>query len=190
MDTSIPPPPAIKKSGLSTGCIVAIVLSILLVLGLGVLGIIADIAIPAGNRKVKVVTTLVTQQQMSISLKGYVVEYNRYPVSDGETSAQDCAGPWLEALLGNEPKLNPRQIVFMDISNAKRNQAGLLNLGGAHALADAWGRTMHAMMDTNSDGKLADPEHPGSVLAERVLIWSAGPDGDFNTWNDNICSWK
>lgn len=189
----MPPPPPVKKSGLSTGCIVGIVLSILLVLGLVVLAVIAAIAIPAGNavlQKAKVLTTRAAEQHVIISLTTYLTEYNRYPVTDGETSALDCAGPWLEALLGNEPKLNPRKIVFLNTINTKRNQAGLINLGGMHTMADAWGRPLHAMMDTNSDGKLADPEHPGSVLAERVLIWSAGPDGDFNTWNDNICSWK
>lgn len=26
-------------------------------------------------------------------------------------------------------------------------------------------------------------------LDEPILVWSAGPDGDFDTWEDNVTSW-
>jgi len=28
-----------------------------------------------------------------------------------------------------------------------------------------------------------------AFLPETILVWSAGPDGDFDTWADNIKSW-
>jgi hypothetical protein len=57
------------------------------------------------------------------------------------------------------------------------------------ALYDPWGHYYHIRLDGDGDGSVADPEKPGERLKQRVIIWSAGKDGDPDTWNDNVISW-
>ena len=56
------------------------------------------------------------------------------------------------------------------------------------ALYDPWGGLYLVRLDGDGDGFVADPEH-GGRLAQMVIIWSAGRDGDPNTWKDNVKSW-
>jgi len=56
-------------------------------------------------------------------------------------------------------------------------------------LLDVWGQPYRLSMDTDGDGKVSDPEHPGMWLAHPVIVWSAGDDGNPATWADNIKSW-
>ena len=44
-------------------------------------------------------------------------------------------------------------------------------------------------VDQNGDGKVENPEVPGTLIPESIAIWSAGPDGDFDTWADNVKTW-
>jgi hypothetical protein len=34
-----------------------------------------------------------------------------------------------------------------------------------------------------------ESESPGSTIPESVVVWSAGKDGDFETWDDNVKTW-
>jgi type II secretory pathway pseudopilin PulG len=192
---SPPPPPvssAPKKSGLSTGCIVALVLGIIAVAGIGVIGILAALAIPTYAKvqeKAKQIQTLVEAQTLVVSLKGFHTEYGGFPVPDGEGSALPSEGKWLEAQLAHDADLNPRKIQFSQYPPSKPGRAGL-DTSSTRALVDSWGNRYRVLMDTNGDGKVPDPEHTGASLSETVAVWSAGPDGDFNTWKDNVKSWK
>ena len=57
-------------------------------------------------------------------------------------------------------------------------------------LVDSWGNPFRVVVDGNGDGSVADPSVPESVVAEEFIVYSAGPDGDFSTWGDNITTWK
>jgi len=39
-------------------------------------------------------------------------------------------------------------------------------------------------------GRVADPANPGARLKEKVIVWSAGKDGDPATREDNVSSWE
>jgi hypothetical protein len=71
--------------------------------------------------------------------------------------------------------------------------AGLEELDGEFGLYDPWGQTYQVVLDTDYDEQIENPE-PGlkgeEMLKSSFIVWSAGPDGDFDTWEDNICSWK
>lgn len=68
-------------------------------------------------------------------------------------------------------------------------QNGLsLNADGRGSLWDPWGNQYRIRLDTNDDSKVADPRS-NEPIAETVLIWSAGEDGDFETWKDNPKTW-
>lgn len=60
---------------------------------------------------------------------------------------------------------------------------------------DSWGSLYYIICDFNNDGKVPNPElltvppKPGATqkeLSARIVIFSAGPDGDPATWEDNV----
>jgi hypothetical protein len=60
---------------------------------------------------------------------------------------------------------------------------------------DGWGSLYYIICDFNNDGKVPNPEllsvppKPGATqkeLSARIVIFSAGPDGDPATWEDNM----
>ena len=68
----------------------------------------------------------------------------------------------------------------------------------ASPVIDAWGMPYFGVFDFNRDGVVPDPEvqanpalrierHP--FLARPSAVFSAGPDGDPATWQDNIKNW-
>lgn len=60
---------------------------------------------------------------------------------------------------------------------------------------DGWGSLYYIICDFNNDGKVLNPElltvppKPGATQKElntRIALFSAGPDGDPATWEDNV----
>jgi len=65
---------------------------------------------------------------------------------------------------------------------------------GAYGVADVYGKPYRIRLDTNQDETLINPNPDQAAagrptLKTRVLVWSAGKDGDWNTWDDNLMSW-
>jgi hypothetical protein len=142
-----------------------------------------------------------TALQLKNSISAYFTEYRNYPVfapdKDG-TVESGCA--LMDILLGSDTQKepggrNPRGIAFYTDKAAKPIDEGRFRRGvtldenGGGELWDAWGNHYRVRLDTNGDGKVENPEAPGTQLPESILIWSAGPDGDFETWKDNVKSW-
>jgi hypothetical protein len=93
----------------------------------------------------------------------------------------------LDVLLAVDVKRNPRGIRFWEPPPSK-GSAGYSASGG---LVDPWGRNGYRiLLDDNNDGHIDDPEKVRGAISGSVLMYSAGPDGDFLTWGDNVCSWK
>ncbi len=93
----------------------------------------------------------------------------------------------LQTLLGGHPTKNPRRIIFMQTPKSGW-LSGSYSPGAG--LTDPWRKEGYRMLfDYDGDGLIANPEG-GSAVKRPVLIYSAGPDQDFTTWDDNVCSWK
>jgi hypothetical protein len=65
---------------------------------------------------------------------------------------------------------------------------------GAYGIVDYKGKPYRIRLDTNHDETLTNPNTDQAAkgrptLKARVLVWSAGKDGDWNTWDDNLMSW-
>jgi len=65
---------------------------------------------------------------------------------------------------------------------------------GAYGVVDCYGKPYRIRLDTNHDETLTNPNPQQAAggrptLKARVLVWSAGKDGDWNTWDDNLMSW-
>lgn len=194
---SLPPQP---RKGISTGCIVALVVSIVGIAALTVIAIIASLAIPAFTKaksKAEMVHAKSTIKQLEIATKSYQVEYARLPLREGSSPAggdqsSDTTDPdgraLIDTLLGKSTANNPRGITFVAFPPARASGAGYTPASG---LRDPWGRNGYRiLLDANGDNGITDPEGLISALPATILIYSAGPDGDFTTWADNVCSWK
>jgi hypothetical protein len=100
-------------------------------------------------------------------------------------------GQLVDVLMADDEKLNPRQIHYIDPPVATQTKGpGLYEGPVMRALVDSWGKPMRIALEDSHTTELPDPEHPSAKIKANVLIWSAGPDGNFDTWKDNIASWK
>ncbi len=159
-------------------------------------------------------------QVMSIGISNAVeqfqADYGRLPLPastevpgndmDMETSPdQDLVA----ILAGKEEELpapqNPRGVDYLEgIKPAKSGQEsgrpwlnGLLidPASGKYGIVDNWGKPFRLRLDTNNDKSLANPNPDQTKagrtpLPKRVLVWSAGKDGKWETWDDNPQSWQ
>jgi hypothetical protein len=108
----------------------------------------------------------------------------------------------MDVLLGSDSQaeadgLNPRRIVFYTDRAARPIRSGgfarglTLDESDGGILWDPWGRPYRVRLDTDHNDRVENPDPAGNdkILEEPVLIWSAGPDGNFETWEDNVKSW-
>lgn len=135
------------------------------------------------------------------AISPYHTEYHEYPLLDPANDLTVESGHSLmDILLGSDKQKgpggrNPRGIAFYTDRAAKPMGDGRFRKGitidesGAGELWDPWGNHYRVRFDTNNDGKIENPEAPGTHLPESIEVWSAGPDGDFETWEDNVKSW-
>ena len=146
-------------------------------------------------------------EKATLSLKNaitaYLIEYHEYPLPDPANDLTiDSGNGLMDILLGSDPQKgpggrNPRGIVFYSDRAARPIDGGRFRKGltllpdGTGELWDPWGNHYRVRMDTDGDGRVSnpDPAMPARILTESILVWSAGPDGDFETWKDNAQTW-
>lgn len=152
-----------------------------------------------------------TALDLRMALEHYKADYHRFPVPEPSAPHSDLAlrsrGRMLPVLSGKDVDgLNPKQIKFIDFPAAKDRKSGLWKDDAEWVLSDRWGEPFYIILDTNGDGKIANPEyaadrsdkeyaklekHPSPTeLPLGVIVYSAGKDRDPKTWHDNICSWR
>lgn len=146
-------------------------------------------------------------KDLQVSLGHFQTEYSRLPVTADEHQTFRSDGPFLFSLLGEVCDSNPRGIKFIDFDPAREGRWGLTNLSAEKkptlttALLDHWGERYFIILESTGDGLIPNPEYQGGANANlwhkplptiraRALIYSAGPDRDPNTWDDNVRSWR
>jgi hypothetical protein len=191
----VPPPP--QRKGMSKGCIIAIIVTAVVLAG-GVV-VLALLGIFGGRivlDKARTLQTRAVMKGVEIAVKGYKTEYLRLPfITDStppsDNNAYDTTGSegraLIDIILNKDLKKNPRQIRFWEPPPSKTTGSGFSATGG---LVDSWGRQGYRIiLDYDHDGLIDNPEG-GSAIKADVILYSAGPDGDFSTWKDNVRSWK
>jgi hypothetical protein len=143
--------------------------------------------------------TLVVMHSVTAAISQYFNEYNSFPGSpaaeprDVELRSQ---GPILAALFGN----NERKIKFVDLPLAREGKFGVIETPDGRTLVDMWGEPYFILLDCDFDNLLANPEigadakylkknQPPARLTNMALMYSAGPDRDPKTWQDNVRTW-
>jgi len=148
-----------------------------------------------------------TAYNLKNAISAYFTEYRKYPV-EGEP-AEDIQlqsdHVLMDILIGSDKAgegpeaTNLRRIAFYTGKQAKPMGEGkfrkgvVLNEGGGGELWDPWGNYYQVLLDTDFNNKVKKPvgdsTSASAELPESILVWSAGPDGDFDTWEDNVKTW-
>jgi len=133
------------------------------------------------------------------------VDWNRFPIPTSAPSDQDISmrsqGPMLPLLIGDDtkphiplPSSSSKDVRYIDLPKAQDHKSGIWQDGGEWILSDPWGEPYYITLDTNKNGKVANPEPRGenipAMFATAIILYSSGPDRDPKTWQDNVCSWR
>jgi len=174
--------------------------------GIFVIGIFASILFPAFSgamQRAERAHAESTAYHVKNAISAYFTEYRHYPVREAAGDVTlDTDEELMDVLLGSDSQagadgLNPRRIVLYTDRQAKPDGHGgfrggvTLDAAGGGILLDPWGRPYRVRLDTDYDNRVEnpDPDDPERILPESILVWSAGPDGDFDTWEDNVKTW-
>ena len=174
---------------------------------IGIIAILAGLAFPAITgvmKKAKKVKAQAALKDITLGIKNYQVEYNRYPLTPGNTSEEPIplsqGAQILKVLLGqNDAKLNPRQISYIEPPLAQNGAGGLEGSDGNYALVDPWGEPYEVILDANYDNKIANPDlknedstisrgaSPNLIMG--VAGMCLGEDKKLHT-KDDVVSWR
>ncbi|MEM1442534.1 MAG: hypothetical protein AAGF67_09340 [Verrucomicrobiota bacterium] len=140
-----------------------------------------------------------TAYNLKNAITTYFTEYRKYPLETEMADLTTLTGEELmSVLMGSENEAalqrNPRKMAFFSDRPAKHVDGKYIKgvqmeKGERYFLLDTWGNQYLVRMDTNYDNRVSSPEDPTQLLPEAVIVWSAGPDGDFSTWDDNVKTW-
>ena len=154
----------------------------------------ATFFVPVMSRSTRYPIEKVEIKGLELAIKGYHTEYNRFPPLDitDENQFIESKGLLIEILTAKGETGNPRGIAFYDPQS--RSTRPKLN-GSSEAVdkmnvRDPRGYPYRIYLDWNDDGRIANPKDPSSFISSSVIVYSAGPDGDYNTWQDNFTSWE
>ncbi len=169
-----------------------------------ILGILLAMMVPAAGmilKRVKVAQARSDAQVVVATLSKYRMEYNRWPkvdeVAEGypgtSKSWVDIMNPEITTGKGDRDPNNFRQLRFLEMGKGMKIESGTHEGGFGDPFPHKDGRVpfLYAV-DDNGDGHVEnpDPEKSGELIRADVIAWSAGPDGDFSTWSDNVGSWE
>jgi len=139
-----------------------------------------------------------------MGLKAYHEEYNRFPSEAISPTPSQTRGKILKTLhpeydaAGHPKKIpegNPRGINFFDPPAAKNKMSGMYyDDKNEPVLVDPWGTPFYFMASPDERKEVPNPdlqERPRDPKVQTdIIIYSAGPDRNPDTWRDNIASWR
>ncbi len=170
-----------------------------------ILGILLAMMVPAAGmilKRVKVAQARSDAQVVVATMSKYRLEYNRWP--DVDEVAEGYPGTskaWVDIMnpeitTGTAAKRDPnnfRQLRFLEMGKGMKIESGTHEGGFGDPFPHKDGRMpfLYAL-DDDGDGhvKHPDPDKGGELIRADVVAWSAGPDGNFSTWSDNVGSWE
>ncbi|MCQ2396398.1 MAG: type II secretion system GspH family protein [Lentisphaeria bacterium] len=175
-----------------------------LLIAIGIIVILAAMAIPVTAGAIKKAETAKAQAEMSAlvtALKNFESTYGTLPLKcftvgsgdiDGTFKSDVTYEKFIKMLQGvqdvltvDSKKINPRNVKFMDVQENTEGQ-----------YTDPWDNDYKILIDANGDGKIkTDSDWPkgldkpsDNTFRGSIIIYSAGPDGDFDKIEDNVYS--
>ncbi|MCB1098726.1 MAG: hypothetical protein KDN22_24350 [Verrucomicrobiae bacterium] len=131
---------------------------------------------------------LTAQEQMrglETGMLNFVKDRDGLPEAFATNPVRRIDSEMTSALTHKHPQLNPEGKRYWDLARISGKPAGF-------APTDPFGGIYWIILDTDGDGRVRNPAAPEGEhwLDSRVLVFSAGPDGDPTTWKDNVRNWK
>ena len=158
---------------------------------IAILGILMAMMVPAAGlvlKRAKVSQAKSDSGVVVTVLLKYQSEYNRWPAFAVDATPQHLTDSnWVltmsPAADGVPPAQNVKRVVFFEAGGGGLEEA-------TGNFVDPWGRPFQYQVDADRDGSMPHPDQGGSLLRAQALAWSAGPDGVYETWDDNATSWE
>lgn len=158
---------------------------------IAILGILMAMMVPAAGviiRRAKVAQARSDAAVATSVMLKYRAEYNRWPGFATNNEAQHLTdGVWVKAMSPAPgepmPPSNPKRIVFFEAG------AGALDKTTG-AFVDPWGKPFEFQVDVDGNGEMGHPAEAAQTFRLQAIAWSAGPDGDYASWEDNPTSWE
>ncbi len=167
---------------------------------IAIIGILAGILIPVVSGAFTVAEENTARQQMNDlvgAVRAYFGEYQSMPVSfsKGDKAYKDNNGLVVKPLLnigtdsgkGKNFGVNYKGMVFIEF-DAKTREA----FDESSTLLDPWDNPYEIGLDTDYDDKIASgtmsANQKDAILGAKVVVQSAGPDGEWGT-NDDLKTW-
>lgn len=168
-----------------------------LLIAIGIIVILAAIAIPTTAGAIKKAEAAKAQAEMTAfvtALKNFESTYGTLPVkcfdSNGKLLSSVTYENFIKALQGDgtievsSKKINPRKIKFLEVQGNTEGQ-----------YTDPWDNDYKILIDKDGDGKIVTANGPEGIdwptdntYRGSIIIWSAGPDGEFDKTEDNVYS--
>ncbi len=176
-----------------------------------IIGILASIMAPAltaVGRHVKNTRAKSTALDLTNAINTYFTEYRKLPYQASESDDAEISLNSDQTLMNvlcaspsemEENGLSPRGIVFFTGGNAKPLGEGRFHSGlkiaedGSVELFDPWGEYYRVILDGDSNGRIKKPSwdktNSSYEIANSILVWSPGPDGEDEEAKDNVKTW-
>lgn len=169
-----------------------------------IIAILAAMIFPVANgvlRKTRSTQAKNDAMQVRQAIETYFTEYRKYPVKTtgggGADEVMKTDRTLMDVLMGSEREvngLNPRRISFYGGKKAKGNppKGGVVSDGsGGGELFDPWAQHFVVTIDTNRNGRVADPDEGGrETIPNGVIVYSFGPDRkDDRGQKDDVTTW-
>lgn len=140
-----------------------------LLIVIAIIGILMALLFPAVNAALD--TAKKTQAkndvtQIATAVVGYETEYGKLPATN--TTGANISSDVLQALMGsNVNSLNPRQIVFLEVNNAKKGKSGVSN----NQFVDPWGYSYKIVYDGDYDNQVTAGTN-NETVRKKVAVWN------------------
>jgi prepilin-type N-terminal cleavage/methylation domain-containing protein len=151
---------------------------------IAIIGILMSLLFPAVNSAIDAAKKAQAKNdvtQIATAVIAYETEYGKLPYTN--FTVQDVGGDWLAALGGSNagtPSLNPRQIVFIELPNAKGGKKGVTN----GTWYDPWGAKYQAVFDSDYDNTIPTAGDSagitGASLKKKIAVWNKVSDMSSN----------
>jgi len=141
--------------------------------------------------------------QIVTAVNAYYTEYGKYPIVTDDTPPANTSDVFytLRAIANGANSgsvTNTRQIVFLNIPDARDATNPKNGVGSDGQDYDPWGKPYKMAIDGNYDNQIANPYTPDTgagpnPLRQGVIAWSFGNDKNQGTDfkpSDDVISWQ
>jgi len=158
---------------------------------IAIIGILLAMMIPAAGMILKRAKISSAQGDASVVMTvmmKYRAEYNRWPSFYQTDPLHQTDGGWVAVMSPDTTAMKP------DVDNMKR--IVFFSAGGGAldettgSFTDPWENPFEYRLDEDGDGSIGHPNGIDGPIRAQAIAWSAGPDGDYGTWEDNVAGWE